>query len=93
VSPRGAVVAACVAFAATAAPAARRPARAQTAPAGRLIRVPGAELHVREQGRGEPLILLHGFLECGSAARRSRLDTERVSDLALDRVPPRHGSR
>lgn len=34
---------------------------------GRLIRVPGAELHVRERGRGEPLLLLHGFLECGGA--------------------------
>jgi pimeloyl-ACP methyl ester carboxylesterase len=29
--------------------------------------VPGAELHVREQGRGEPLLLLHGFLGCASA--------------------------
>ena len=45
------------------------PAAAQPAPAtsGRLVRVPGAEIHVREHGSGEPLLLLHGFLDCGSA--------------------------
>lgn len=40
------------------------PGGAQPAPAGRLIRVPGAELHVREWGSGPPLLLLHGFLDC-----------------------------
>jgi pimeloyl-ACP methyl ester carboxylesterase len=43
-------------------------AAAQAAPAGRLVRVPGAELHVREQGRGEPLLLLHGFRECATSS-------------------------
>lgn len=42
------------------------PARGQTAPAGRLIPVPGAEIHVREEGRGEPLLLLHGFGGCAA---------------------------
>lgn len=50
-----------------ASPAAAQPTAAQPAAAGRMIRVPGAELHVREQGRGEPLLLLHGFFECASA--------------------------
>lgn len=40
------------------------PAAAQTPDAGRLIRVPGADLYVREQGSGEPLLLLHGFGGC-----------------------------
>lgn len=30
-------------------------------PAGRFIDVPGARLHVREQGSGQPLILIHGL--------------------------------
>jgi len=42
------------------------PVAAQPADAGRLIRVNGAALHVREQGTGEPLLLLHGFLACAS---------------------------
>ncbi|MDF1504380.1 alpha/beta hydrolase [Roseisolibacter sp. H3M3-2] len=36
-------------------------------PAGRTVRVPGAELWYREQGSGEPLVLLHGFLDCASS--------------------------
>jgi pimeloyl-ACP methyl ester carboxylesterase len=40
---------------------------AQQPPAGRTVRVDGAELWYREQGAGEPLVLLHGFLDCGSA--------------------------
>ena len=39
-------------------------AAAQPPAAGRMIRVPGAELHVRERGRGEPRLLLHGFGGC-----------------------------
>lgn len=30
-------------------------------PAGRFIDVPGARLHVREQGSGQPLLLVHGL--------------------------------
>jgi pimeloyl-ACP methyl ester carboxylesterase len=30
-------------------------------PAGRFVDVPGARLHVREQGSGQPLLLLHGL--------------------------------
>ena len=32
----------------------------------RLIRVPGAEMHVSEKGQGEPLLLLHGFGGCAA---------------------------
>jgi pimeloyl-ACP methyl ester carboxylesterase len=47
------------------------PLRGQAAPAsrtgGRMIAVPGAAMHVREHGRGEPLLLLHGFGGCATA--------------------------
>jgi pimeloyl-ACP methyl ester carboxylesterase len=42
------------------------PLRGQPAAAGRMIAVPGAALHVREQGRGAPLLLLHGFGGCAA---------------------------
>jgi pimeloyl-ACP methyl ester carboxylesterase len=43
------------------------PLAAQEPSAGRTVRVNGADLWYREQGSGEPLVLLHGFLECGSS--------------------------
>ena len=42
------------------------PAAAQSPTAGRLIRANDAGIFVREEGRGEPLLLLHGFGGCGS---------------------------
>ena len=38
---------------------------AQAEPQGRVVRVNGAEIHYREYGSGEPLLLLHGFGGCG----------------------------
>jgi pimeloyl-ACP methyl ester carboxylesterase len=40
------------------------PLHGQGAPEGRMIAVPGAAMHVREQGSGDPLLLLHGFGGC-----------------------------
>jgi len=40
--------------------------QAQSGATGRMVRVPGAEIHYREVGIGEPLLLLHGFGGCGS---------------------------
>jgi len=40
---------------------------AQASSPGRTMRVNGADLWYREQGAGEPLVLLHGFMDCGSA--------------------------
>jgi hypothetical protein len=40
--------------------------QAQSRTASRMVRVPGAEIHYREVGIGEPLLLLHGFGGCGS---------------------------
>lgn len=34
-------------------------------PAGQIVRVNGIEMYYKEQGVGEPLIILHGFMECG----------------------------
>ena len=49
------------------APSATAAAQPTASTSGRLVRVPGAEIHVREHGAGEPLLLLHGFLDCGGA--------------------------
>ena len=43
------------------------PLAAQRPAAGRTVRVNGADLWYREQGSGEPLVLLHGFLDCAGA--------------------------
>jgi pimeloyl-ACP methyl ester carboxylesterase len=42
------------------------PVRGQAATRARMIAVPGAGMHVREQGRGDPLLLLHGFGGCAT---------------------------
>jgi pimeloyl-ACP methyl ester carboxylesterase len=42
------------------------PLAAQAPAAGRTVRVNGAELHYREWGSGEPLLLLHGFGGCAN---------------------------
>lgn len=43
------------------------PAAAQSsaAPPGKIVPVNGIQLHYEERGRGEPLLLLHGFGMCG----------------------------
>lgn len=40
---------------------------AQASSPGRTVRVNGADLWYQEWGAGEPLVLLHGFMDCGSA--------------------------
>lgn len=41
-------------------------ANAQSAPAGKTVRTNGIDMHYRELGSGEPLLLLHGFGACRS---------------------------
>ncbi len=39
---------------------------AQSSPPGKIVTVNGIDLHYEERGRGEPLLLLHGFGGCGA---------------------------
>lgn len=43
------------------------PAGAQSAAAGRILRVNGIEMYVEVRGAGDPLVLLHGFGGCGKS--------------------------
>ena len=56
--PIAAIVAAALAF--------HSPAPAES------VKVNGIELYYDVQGSGEPLLILHGFGECGDMDRRSR---------------------
>ena len=43
-----------------------QPASAQSAPPGQIVQVNGIDMHYREMGSGEPLLLLHGFGACAA---------------------------
>lgn len=42
------------------------PGWAQSEPPGKIAQVNGIDMHYQERGRGEPLLLLHGFGGCGA---------------------------